>query len=54
MGGRLLTTKDDPTGAHGHGIANIRRAAERYGGSVSMSAKDGHFTLTAMLPLPEK
>ncbi len=52
--GRLLTTKEDATGAHGHGLENIRRTVGRLGGSVACEDKDGRFTLTAMVPLPER
>lgn len=50
--GRLLTTKDDTTGAHGHGLENIRRTVGRLGGSLACEDEDGRFTLTAMVPLP--
>lgn len=49
--GALLTTKDDPTHEHGFGLANIRSAAQRYGGSVLVEVSGDEFTLTAMVPL---
>lgn len=52
-GGRLLSTKPDEDGAHGHGLDNIGRAARRYGGSLTWQAEDGRFSLTVMVPLPD-
>lgn len=52
-GGRLLSTKPDSDGAHGHGLENIRRTAKRCGGSAAVDARGGRFRLTVMVPLPD-
>lgn len=46
------TTKGDPR-EHGFGMKSMRRLAEKYGGSLTVRAQDGLFTLTAVLPLPD-
>lgn len=46
------TTKGDPR-EHGFGMKSMRRLAEKYGGSLTVHAGDGVFTLTAVLPLPQ-
>ncbi len=49
---QLLTrkSKDDE---HGYGLKNIRRLAEKYGGTAAYDAHGKEFTLTVMLPLPD-
>ena len=49
--GRLLTAKDNKTGAHGHGIENIRRTLQRHGGTLEIEAANGLFCLTALIPV---
>ena len=44
------TTKRDPAG-HGYGLKSIRYLARKYGGSMSVSARDGVFVLQIMLPV---
>ncbi|MCD7945681.1 MAG: GHKL domain-containing protein [Clostridiales bacterium] len=51
-GAEIQTTKQDKN-LHGYGIKSIRHTAEKYGGSVSISAQDGWFSLKALIPLPE-
>lgn len=46
------TTKQDAAD-HGYGLESIRRLAERYGGSADILARDGIFTLSVYLPLPD-
>lgn len=48
--GEFKTTKADKT-YHGYGIKSIRFAAEKYGGSVSIEAKDNWFYLRVLLPI---
>ena len=36
---------------HGFGIPNIRKAAEKYDGQCSISAKDGVFRLKVLIPV---
>ena len=51
-GDRLVSTKDRADeGPHGYGVENIRRAAERYGGSLTYAAQGDRFSLTVMVPL---
>lgn len=45
------TTKQD-TRFHGFGMRSIRMICERYDGVMSVSARDGVFALTLLLPLP--
>lgn len=50
--GRLVSTKDGSDGGpHGYGVENIRRAAERYGGSFAYAVEGDRFDLTVMVPL---
>lgn len=46
------TSKRD-TFLHGFGLANIREAAEKYGGSCSAKVEDGRFVLKVMIPILE-
>lgn len=51
-GDRLVSTKDGSDGGpHGYGVENIRRAAERYGGSLTYAVEGDRFDLTVMVPL---
>ena len=45
------TTKGDKS-LHGYGLKSIRATAERYGGSATVQAEDGWFTLGIMIPIP--
>lgn len=46
------TTKADKA-SHGFGTRSIRRIAEKHGGTVTISAKDGVFKLSVLLASPE-
>lgn len=48
----MPTTKAD-TAAHGFGIKNMRRIAEKYGGELSVRAEGGAFYVSALLPVLE-
>jgi len=45
------TTKADKT-LHGYGLKSIRATAERYGGSATVQAEKGWFTLGIVIPIP--
>ena len=45
------TTKADEF-LHGIGLANIKKAAEKYEGSCSVCVKDGVFVIKIMIPIP--
>ena len=45
------TTKEDK-GLHGYGLKSIRATAEQYGGSVTLRAENGWFTLGVLIPRP--
>jgi len=51
--GMPLTTKTDKT-QHGFGVKSIRYLAEKYGGTMTVNAKDGIFTLQILLPIMEQ
>nr|WP_243845459.1 ATP-binding protein [Microbacterium halimionae] len=46
--GRIVTRKAGDE--HGYGLRNIEAAAERYGGSMSLSSTDQWFSLRILLP----
>lgn len=48
----FFTSKADMDN-HGFGLSNIRVAAEKYGGEVSVRTEDGEFRLTIALPAPQ-
>lgn len=50
-GGLLATTKADAS-RHGYGLKSIRATAQKYGGTMFVSAEEGVFTLQVALPLP--
>lgn len=52
-GGQPATTKENKE-SHGYGIKSIRRAAEKYGGCVTLEQQDGWFIMTVLIPLPEQ
>lgn len=52
-GGLPVTTKKDKA-YHGFGIKSIRYTAEKYGGSVTVAAKDNWFEMKVLLPLPKE
>ena len=45
------TTKEDK-GLHGYGLKSIRATVEQYGGSVTLRAENGWFTLGVLIPRP--
>ena len=47
------TTKADKS-LHGYGLKSIRATAEKYGGSVTIQAEEGWFTLGIIIPIPSK
>ncbi|WP_062310708.1 ATP-binding protein [Demequina rhizosphaerae] len=49
--GLPATTKDDAQ-HHGYGLKNIRQAAERYDGSMTVETTDGWFVLRMLVPIP--
>jgi signal transduction histidine kinase len=46
------TTKGGDSLNHGYGLRNIRDIAERYGGTLTVHAEDGWFTVRVLLPVP--
>ncbi len=46
------STKKDQV-MHGYGIKSIKRAAEKYGGHISMGHQDNWFFITVLIPLPQ-
>ncbi len=46
-----VTTKEK-NGYHGFGLKSIRHTADKYGGFVTVEAKDGCFSLRILFPLP--
>ena len=51
--GMPVTTKTDAR-SHGYGVKSIVATAEKYGGSVTMEARDGRFELRILLPEQEQ
>ena len=51
-GGLPATTKSDAA-EHGYGIPSIRDIAQRYGGTMDISAADGLFQLSVLIPVPQ-
>jgi len=49
-GGLPATTKDD-TENHGYGLKSIRHVANKYGGTLSVSASENWFKLNLLIPL---
>ena len=49
--GLPVTTKDK-NGYHGFGLKSIRHTVEKYGGFVTVEAKEGLFSLRILFPLP--
>lgn len=47
----MSTTKRDKL-AHGYGTVNMKRVAEKYGGSLSIGVRDGELCVSATVPLP--
>ena len=52
-GGQPATTKENKE-SHGYGIKSIRKAAEKYGGCMTLEQQDGWFILTVLVPLAEE
>ncbi len=46
--GRIVSRKGEP--GHGYGLRNIEAAVEKYGGSISITADDGWFSLRMLFP----
>lgn len=51
-GGELPQTTKRDKNLHGYGLKSIRATAERYGGSVTVQAEKGWFTLSVVIPIP--
>ena len=49
VNGLPVTSKQDAR-YHGYGLKSIRRAAEKYNGSMILSQEDDWFTLTVLIP----
>lgn len=49
----MKSTKSDPS-VHGYGVKNMQNIVEKYGGELSVSAADGIFYVTAVIPVPTK
>ena len=47
------TTKSDDF-LHGFGISNMRKVAEKYGGTCTTTQENGRFTLKILLPVPKQ
>lgn len=47
-----VTTKEDRR-YHGFGVKSMKEIAEKYKGSLTVSAKDGWFELRILIPIPE-
>ena len=52
-GGQPVTTKENKE-SHGYGIKSIRKAAEKYGGCMTLEQQDGWFIMTVLIPLAEE
>lgn len=52
-GERILSTKQNARD-HGFGLASIRRIAAQYGGSVEVTTEDNVFSLSILLPQPDR
>ena len=51
--GIIATSKQDKQ-FHGYGIKSIRRAVEKYEGTLTLEQEESWFVLTALIPIPEK
>ena len=51
--GVIATSKKDKQ-MHGYGIKSIRRAVEKYEGSLTLTQEDDWFILTALIPIPQQ
>ena len=49
--GLPLTTKEDAV-YHGFGLRSIKSAAEKYGGSMRVRARNGWFSVNLLIPVP--
>ena len=49
----LPKTKKEDSRFHGYGLKSIRRTAEKYGGSMTLSQEDEWFTMTVLIPTEE-
>ena len=52
-GGQPATTKENKE-SHGYGIKSIRKAAEKYGGCMTLEQQDGWFIMTVLIPLAQE
>ena len=48
---QLPSTTKQNAGYHGYGLKSIQHAAQKYGGSMTLHAKDHWFTLQVLIPL---
>ena len=51
--GIIVTSKQDKR-IHGYGIKSIRRAVEKYEGTLTMEQEEEWFILTALIPIPRE
>ncbi len=51
--GLIVTSKQDKQ-LHGYGIKSIRRAVDKYDGSLTVAQEDEWFILTALIPIPQE
>ena len=49
--GEAVTTKEGD--GHGYGLKNMRSAARKYGGEVSVETREGRFILTVVIPMSD-
>ncbi|MGF0034593.1 ATP-binding protein [Bariatricus sp. SGI.154] len=49
--GKLPSTTKKDAFCHGYGLKSIRQVAEKYGGSMTIQAKDHWFTLKVLIPI---
>lgn len=48
-----VTTKEDKQ-MHGYGLKSVRRSVEKYQGHINVEQDGGWFTVTILIPLPER
>jgi sensor histidine kinase regulating citrate/malate metabolism len=46
-----VTTKTDVKN-HGYGVKSIKKAVEKYGGSVTWTLQNDEFEMKALIPIP--
>ena len=52
VNGTPVTSKGD-TNEHGYGVLSIRHIAEKYGGGVNITVKDGIFSMNVLMLIPQ-